>query len=191
MMYINENKCKNVHKLVSESLKIYKKWNDQDAANNEFYRQQFKLPCDRQNNYQECEKFGKPVNPLDIIADNYQVITSAQNVKTHLWDFKFLEKNFGIKKSDFSSVEKICDKVKARKPNVKKVRAKCKKAIPTYVAIGLLYGKFMRDIDDWRLSARMGIETCGNVDADAVTKIMKILAVDNVTPLEMFFTNTY
>jgi hypothetical protein len=147
MIYIQEQNCQSVHKLVTESLKIYKKWNKKDANKNEFYRQKFRLPCENEDAYGECETVGKPVDAMDILADNYQAITSAQNVKTHLWDFEFLEKSFGIKKADFRAVENICSKLKIRKQRAKKIK-ECKKGIPTYVAIGLLYGKFMKDIDD-------------------------------------------
>merc|ERR1719500_509889 len=191
MTYINDQGCEGINKLVSESLEIYKKWNKQDAKVNEHHNQQFPLPCAAKDQWDRCQEIGKPVSALDITADSYQVITTAQNVKTHMWDFIFLDKYFGLKRAYFKPATDLCDSIPRRaKKRANKVK-ECKKSIPNYVAISLLYGKHMKYINDWRLSARMGIEAIGHTEKESVYKVFELMNVDNVTPLELFFTNTY
>merc|ERR1712038_1918027 len=91
------------------------------------------------------------VNPIEITGYQYQVLTSAQDETTHTWDIEFLQNIYGIKKQDFEGVIEWCNGRPASKIDL------CHADMPTAIAVGLLYGQYPESIEDWRLSARLGL----------------------------------
>merc|ERR1711972_1088911 len=195
MIYFDKMGCENVYKLFNQALEAYTELNEEDS--DEYYRQDFPLPCLVKDPWNRCVQRGNKIKAYDVTAENYQAITSAQNIDTGLWNYKFLKQLFGIEESFFADAQDLCDVEsnkrlqnhkrklrKAKKAALKKKWAakiaeepekaeNCKNDIPTQAAIALLYGKFGDSLDDWRSSARFGIGSMKQVEKEVVAEVIK------------------
>merc|ERR1712197_98376 len=149
MDYMLSDGCENVHAIVEKALKAYRSWGKVKGlvgVQKDKYPVRCKSP--RINNVCEHED---EVEAIEVTGYQYQVLTSAQNENTHLWDIEFLQNVYGIKKDDFQGVIDWCNQRPGNKAKL------CINDMPNAVAIGLLYGNYQESIDDWRLSVRLGL----------------------------------
>jgi len=145
-------------------------------------KKRFSRKCESKST-SDCEIFGK-VEALDITGMQYQTLTSAQDEATHMWDIEFLQNVYGVSESDFQGVIDWC---RNRPP--KKV-AMCMNDMPTAIAIGLLYGRYPENKEDWRLSVRLGLSAMKFQNQYLMKKVFRVLDLD-VNAIEIFMISTY
>jgi len=167
--YMQNNGCKGIYPLVNQAIKDYQKWNGNSWA-------------------KEVK-----VNPLDIIAQNYQTVTNAQNVNTHTWSREFVTNILGITPKDMKKIDNWCMKNKHAKKGGRKRQNTCKADVPTFFAIYFLYSQFPDQIEDWRLSARLGLSGMKYTDnsLNIAKQVYKVMNNPAVQPIEILMTNTY
>merc|ERR1712178_599018 len=95
--YMISDGCEDIYQIIEDALKTYSKWG---KVKNKAKADLFPAQCDKwSENGKTCE--AGAVDPIDIVAFQYQVLTSGQDEETGLWDIEFLQNVFGIKQGDY------------------------------------------------------------------------------------------
>merc|ERR1711893_579521 len=98
--YMVSDGCEDIYQIIEDALKSYSKWG---KVRNKAKADLFPAQCDKwSENGKTCE--AGAVDPIDIVAFQYQVLTSGQDEETGMWDIEFLQNVFGIKQGDYQAV---------------------------------------------------------------------------------------
>lgn len=183
--YMVSDGCEEVYNIVADALKAYESWGKVKGAT-QVQKARYPRKCDvwSASSSNKCDIYAE-IDALDIIGMQYQTLTSAQHEADHTWDMDFLENVFNIRKDDFMDVVNWCSTRKG-----KKKKELCMGDLPTAIAVGLLYGRYPNDIEDWRLSVRLGMKSMKFPNQYLMSKVFKAMDVD-VNPIEIFMINTY
>ena len=178
------NKCESVHKIVEDALAAYESWSEVkglSAYPTKLAR--FPIKCESGPASSSCEIKGK-IDALDITGMQYQTLTSAQDEATHMWDIEFLQNVYGVSESDFQGVIDWCRERPGKKADL------CMTDMPTAIAIGLLYGRYPENKEDWRLSVRLGLSAMKFPNQYLMKKVFRVLDLD-VNAIEIMMISTY
>jgi len=101
-----------------------------------------------------------------------------------MWDIDFLQNVYGVSESDFQGVIDWCRQRPGKKADL------CMSDMPTAIAIGLLYGRYPANKEDWRLSVRLGLSAMKFPNQYLMKKVFRVLDLD-VNAIEIMMISTY